>query len=196
MSAVSSASVLVDVIRPTNRTWLFAYQALLVALGVVCIALSAQAMIPLPFTPVPVTLQTLAVLLIGALYGSRRGALTVATYIACGALGLPVFAAGGFGLVRLAGPTGGYLLGFIVAAFLVGWLAERGFDRKPLSAGLMMITGTATIFAFGLSWLAFYVGAGNVFAMGLLPFIPGAVAKILVALALLPAGWSLLKLKR
>jgi biotin transport system substrate-specific component len=193
MSAVSSASVLVDVIRPASKPWLVAYQVLLVALGAVCIALSAQALIPLTFTPVPVTLQTLAVLLIGALYGSRRGALTVATYIACGAFGLPVFAAGGFGLARLAGPTGGYLLGFIVAAFLVGWLAERGFGRKPLSAGLMMTAGTAAIFAFGLPWLAVFVGVGNVLAMGLFPFIPGAIAKILVALALLPAGWSLLK---
>ena len=196
MSAVSSASVFIDVVRPTSRPWLAAYQVLLVAFGAVSIALSAQAMIPLPFTPVPVTLQTLAVLLIGALYGSRRGALTVATYIVCGALGLPVFAAGGFGLARLAGPTGGYILGFIAAAFLVGLLAERGFDRKPLTAGLMMIAGTVTIFAFGLSWLVLDVGVGNVLAMGLLPFIPGAVAKILVALALLPAGWRLLKLKR
>jgi biotin transport system substrate-specific component len=106
------------------------YDAVLVVTGSVFIALLAQVAIPLPFSPVPITGQTFAVLLVGVLLGSRRGGLGVLLYLLEGAAGLPFFAGGTAGLARLAGPTGGYLVGFVVAAIVVGLLAERGWDRR------------------------------------------------------------------
>lgn len=192
MNVSSRAAVLADVLRPGDRAWRIAYSAALVVCFALLIAVSAQIFVPLAFTPVPVTLQTLTVLLAGVLLGSRRGAAAALTYVAGGALGLPLFAAGGAGLARLAGPTGGYLLGFIAAAFVTGWLAERGLDRQVLTMVLAMLAGTAVIYACGLPWLALYVGADKVLALGLLPFIPGAALKILVAAAVLPALWKVM----
>ena len=143
----------------------------------------------LPYTPVPITLQTLAVLLIGVLLGSKRGALAAATYIIGGAAGLPVFTGGGCGLVRLAGPTGGYLLGFVVAAYITGRLAEYGQDRRVLNAAGAMVAGNFVIYLLGLPWLALYIGAAPVFKLGLLPFIPGDLLKIGMAAILLPGLW-------
>ena len=124
----------------------------LVLTGSWLIALSAQ--VEIPFWPVPLTGQTFGVLLIAALLGSRRGALTVLTYLVQGAMGLPVFTGGTAGIVKFAGPTGGYLIGFVVAAFVVGWLSERGWDRHVAAAAVAMLVGKVTIYAFGLPWLA------------------------------------------
>jgi biotin transport system substrate-specific component len=181
-----------DVLRPTTRSHALLYDLGLVLSGSLFIALSAQFAVPLPFSPVPVTGQTLAVLMIGVLLGSRRGSLSVLTYLMQGALGLPVLAGGVAGLARLTGPTGGYLIGFVAAAFLVGWLAERGWDRRFETTLLAMALGNVVIYACGLPWLARFVGAERVLAMGLWPFVPGDVGKILLATASLPWGWRLL----
>ncbi len=182
----------VDVLRPAIRRYSLVFDAACVVAGSLLIALSAQVAIPLPFSPVPITGQTLAVLLVGAVLGSRLGSLCVLMYLAEGALGLPVFAGGALGLARLFGPTGGYLAGLLAAAFVTGWLAERGWDRRPATALLAMLAGTVVIYACGLAWLAHFVGAQRVLALGLLPFVPGDLVKLSAATALLPAGWWLL----
>lgn len=163
----------------------------LVVAGSVLVALSAQIRFVLPFTPVPITGQTFAVLLVGAALGSRRGALAMAAYLAEGAAGLPVFAGGGCCLPWLLGPTAGYLWSYPLAAWLVGFLAERGWDRRPGTATLAMLAGNAAIYLVGLPWLAFFVSPERVFVAGLLPFIPGDVIKVLLAAAALPAAWAL-----
>lgn len=160
--------------------------------GSLLIALSAQLQINLPFSPVPITGQTFAVLLLGALYGSRRGPATVVTYLALGAIGLPVFAGGAFGVARLVGPTAGYLVGFIVAAFVVGLLSERGWDRKPWSTAASMIIGNGIIYLAGVLWLSRFVGWQAVLSTGFLPFLAGDALKIALATVLLPAGWKLI----
>jgi len=164
---------------------------MLILAGSLVVALSAQISVPLPFSPVPVTGQTFGVLLVGALLGSRSGALSLLVYLGEGALGLPVFAGGTGGLVRLAGPTGGYLLGFVAAAFLVGWLCERGWDRRLPTAAMAMLLGNAIIYLFGLPWLAHFVGSDKTLALGLLPFIPGDLSKLILAALALPGGWAL-----
>ncbi len=165
-------------------------------------ALSAQVNIHLPL--VPITGQTFAVLLTGALLGPRLGALTMLLYLGEGLTGLPVFAEGRSawtpsavpGLPVILGPTAGYLFSYPFAAALVGWLAERGWDRKP---GLMlanMLLGSLLIFACGAGWLAHFVGTSHVIALGVLPFLPGDAVKALLAAGLLPLGWKLLGAKR
>lgn len=185
----------VDVLRPAiarNRAGLL-YDVTLVVVGSVFISLLARVAIPLPFSPVPITGQTFAVLLVGALLGSRRGGLVVLLYLLEGVAGLPFFAGGAGGLARLAGPTGGYLIGFAVAAFAVGLLAERGWDRRVWSTAAAMLAGNIIIYAFGLLWLGHFVGAEKVFSLGLLPFIPGDLFKLALAAITLPAGWKLLR---
>ncbi len=154
------------------------------------IGLMAHVRLPLPFTPVPITGQTFAVLLVGAALGSRRGAAAGLAYLAEGAAGLPVFA-GGAGPAYLLGPTGGYLLGFIAAAFLTGRLAERGGDRRFATAWVGFLLGEAAIYALGVPWLAHFVGFPQAVAMGLLPFIVGDIVKAIAAGLLLPAAWRL-----
>ena len=144
---------------------------------------------------VPITGQTFAVLLSGALLGSRRGALSQLSYLAIGVTGIPYwFALGGVpGIARLIGPTGGYLIGFVAAAFVVGWLAERGWDRRVWTAIPAMLVGSAVFYTFGLLWLSHFVPAGKVLQAGLYPFIVGDAIKILVAALALPSGWLLLR---
>ncbi len=155
-----------------------AIEALYVFAGVVALAVSAR--ISVPFWPVPVTAQTLAVLLVGALLGPTRGALTVVMYLAAGASGLPVFAMGG-GIGYFAGPTAGYLIGFIPAAWLAGTLVPRWSGRRGgLLAALTL--ATAVIFFYGLAWLSTFLGFGReLFMKGLIPFLPGAALKIALA---------------
>jgi biotin transport system substrate-specific component len=160
--------------------------------GSLLIALSAQLRIILPFSPVPITGQTFTVLLIGALYGSKRGPATVMTYLALGVMGLPVFAGGAFGVARLVGPTAGYLVGFLAAAFVVGLLSERGWDRKPWTTAASMIFGNGIIYMTGVLWLSRFVGWHMVLSTGFLPFLAGDALKIALATILLPAGWKLI----
>lgn len=184
-----------DLGRPCEKRLARLYDAALVAGGSVLIALCTQVAVG---APVPVTGQTFAVLMVGALLGSRRGALAVLTYIVQGLAGLPVFAYGNSGLKALAGPTGGYLVGFVVAAYVVGALAERGWDRRVGATVLAMVLGNAVLYAGGLAWLSVLVyllgkPLGGVLTVGLYPFLLGDVVKIALAAALLPAGWRLIR---
>jgi biotin transport system substrate-specific component len=160
------------------------------------IALSAQVVVPLPFTPVPITLQTFAVLLTGALLGSRLGALALVAYLFEGAAGLPFFRGANGGWLYLAlSPTAGYLLAYPLAAFVTGWLAERGWDRKFLKAAAAMAIGSIVILFGGwLGMLRFY-STEQAFALGVVPFIIGDLLKIALAAAALPSGWALLRRK-
>jgi len=178
--------------RPMVKKHALLYDISLVVGGSLLIALAAQLAIPLVFSPVPITAQTLAVLLIGTLLGSKRGTLCVFAYLTEGAAGLPVFAEGGGSIAHLFGPTGGYLIGFVAAAYLTGFLAERGWDRRIATSILAMTVGTAVIFATGLTWLSFFVGTDRVLLLGLYPFIPGALIKLAIAALLLPTGWKIM----
>jgi biotin transport system substrate-specific component len=162
---------------------LMAREAVLLGAGVVTLALCAHVIIPLPFTPVPVTGQTFGVLLLAAAYGMRRGLATIALYLLAGAAGLPVFAPG----ANIA--SYGYLAGFALAAIVVGWLAERGWGRTLPTAIAAMLAGEVAIYACGLAWLARFVGWNAVFAMGLYPFLIGDAYKLVAAALLLPAAW-------
>ena len=171
-----------------------AVDALLIVLCSALVGLGAQVSIPLPFTPVPVTGQTFAVLLTGMLLGSRRAAIAMLLYLAEGAAGLPVFAGGAAGAAVFAGKTAGYLLAFPLAAFATGLLAERGWDRKPWTAALCMFLGSLVILSLGALVLsAFVCGVRNGFALGFLPFLPGDVVKTALAALALPAAWRVLE---
>jgi biotin transport system substrate-specific component len=134
------------------RTGLLA-ELTLIAGGALFLALTAQISFQLPFTPVPITLQTFGVLLLGASYGAWRGTVTTVLYLLLGVVGLPVFADQSHGIDVILGATGGYLIGFVIAASFVGWLAQRQWDRRFSSAVAAMLTGTVIIYAFGLTWL-------------------------------------------
>jgi biotin transport system substrate-specific component len=164
-------------------------------------AAAAQVSIPLPFTPVPLTLQPMVVLLGGAALGPRLGLTSQVLYLLAGIAGLPVFAASATlpqGPLRLLGPTGGYLMSYPFAACLTGLLAARGFDRRYLTSVLAMASGLAVIFTFGVTWLAFFaapapVGLSAALAAGLYPFFPVDLIKICLASAIMPAVWRFLE---
>lgn len=187
-------SLAVTALGPTSGLVRYLAMALLVAAGSAVTAIAAQVRIDLPFTPVPITGQTFAVLLVGATLGSRLGAASIGAYWLQGAAGLPVFAGGAGGWAYASGPTGGYLIGFIAAAFVTGWLCERGFDRHPLTTAIAMGAGNVTIYVFGIPWLDHYVPSEVVLSAGLYPFIAGDAAKLLLAAGIVPAGWSVLRL--
>lgn len=179
-----------DIVRPSSKRLALLFDVAVILVGSLIIALTAQIAFPLPFTPVPVTGQTFGVLLIAALLGSKRGTLAVITYLIEGMAGLPFFAGASAGTLILAGASGGYLIGFIFAAFIVGFLAERGWDRHFGSTLLMMLSGTVVLFFFGILWLAQLTGFHDVFYLGVMPFIAGAAFKIVLAALLLPSGWK------
>ena len=163
-------------------------------------AAAAQISLPLPFTPVPFTLQPMIVLLGGAALGSRLGMTSQLMYLACGIAGLPVFAASPVlpqGALRLLGPTGGYLLSYPIAAFVAGALAERGFDRRYFTSVMAMAAGLAVIFTCGVLWLAFLarpasVGIQSALQTGLYPFIAADLVKLFIAAAVMPGMWRLI----
>lgn len=189
---------LVDVVLPQRRTL---HNVGLVVLFSLLIALSAQIAIPLPFTPVPITMQTLMVLLTGMLLGSRLGSIAVLAYLAEGLAGLPVFAGGTSawspssipGVPVLLGPSAGYLVGFVFAAALVGWLAERGWDRVWWTTALAMVLGNVVIYACGVGWLSTLLGVSTAISAGMLPFLIGDAIKIALAVIALPGGWALVR---
>jgi biotin transport system substrate-specific component len=157
-------------------------------------ALAAQVVVPLPFTPVPLTGQTFAVLLTGALLGPRLGALAMLAYLAEGTAGLPFFRGGAGGPAHLAGPTAGYLFAFPAAAYVTGLLAERGWDRRFITAAAAMALGSLVILACGWAWLALMFRTGaEAFRLGVAPFLVGDLVKIALAAAALPAGWAILR---
>jgi biotin transport system substrate-specific component len=192
---MSSTALVPTLVRPTNRSVALVADAVLVALGVTLIALSAQVSIPLPNTPVPLTGQTFGVLLVGASYGAVRACATLALYLVVGGLGYGVFAAGGSGwdTLRFSSATGGYLVGMLVAAALVGALADRGWDRKVPWALVTMVLGNVVIYAFGATWLAHALGGGasTAWNYGIKDFLVGDAIKIALAAGLLPAAWKL-----
>jgi len=162
---------------------------------------AAQVSVPLPFTPVPFTLQPMVVLLGGAALGARLGMSAQILYLALGIAGLPVFAASpilpqGFG--RLLGPTGGYLMSYPLAAFVTGYLAQRGLDRRYLTSVVAMVAGLTIVFTCGVLWLAFgaHVGLAGAIRTGLIPFIPADIIKVLLAATILPAAWKFLGASR
>ena len=171
--------------RPRVQPWLL---PVLLLLGTAFLAAAARIAIPLPFTPVPITAQTLAVLLIGALYGSRMGPATVLAYIAEGTAGLPVFASGHAGPGELVGPTGGYLVGFVLAAYLVGLIVERDGGRSILLTIAAFILGDAVLMLAGALWLTYLAGPTAAWTGGVLPFLPGEALKVAVATAVVSSG--------
>ena len=190
------------IFRPCEKRRAGLYDLALIIGGSALIALSAQIAVRLPFSPVPVTGQTFAVLMIGALFGSRRGCVSVLLYIIEGAAGLPVFSLGRGGIAILLGETGGYIVGFVAAAYVTGLLAERGWDRRAGTAVLAMVFGNALIYTFGLLWLFCLrfifrvpIGSGGLFLLGVYPFIAGDILKIILAAIILPTGWRLLRVE-
>ena len=174
---------------PRAASWL--RDLILILSGALFVAVLAQVKIPLPFTPVPLTGQTFAVLLVGATLGSKRGAASMVLYIALGALGLPVFAGGASGVAYLSGATLGYLIGFVIAAYIIGLLAERGLERSVRTSLIPFLLGTMVIYICGVAWLAILLGSlDKAIAAGLLPFLIGDAIKLIAASLVLPAAWK------
>jgi biotin transport system substrate-specific component len=177
---------------PRATGWL--RDSVLVVLGTLFVATLAQVKIPLPFTPVPLTGQTFAVLLVGATLGSTRGVLSMVLYIALGAFGLPVFAGGASGWAYLSGATLGYLIGFAVGAYVIGLLAERGLERSVRTSFVPFVVGTVIIYICGVAWLGMLLGSfSRAVVSGVLPFLVGDVIKLLAASLALPVAWKLVK---
>lgn len=163
-----------------------AFDALFVLAGSALIAIAAQISIPVPFSPVPLTLQPLAVLLVGVVLGASRGAAAAVLYLLEGASGLPVFAMGRGGALWLAGPTAGYLFAYPFAAFIAGWFSERGWGSSVARAVTGMLIALAVVYAGGWSWFAVLTDARTAFVAGVAPFILADVVKIALGAAMLP----------
>jgi biotin transport system substrate-specific component len=167
---------------------------LLALVGTLLLTISAK--VQIPFWPVPMTMQTYVVLVLSMAYGTRLGVATVGLYLVLGATGLPVFAGTpekGLGLAYMLGPTGGYLVGFVIGAWLSGSLAARGFDRGFVKTLIAMSLGHALIFAFGVAWLAQLMGLEKAFTVGVAPFWAATIAKTLLGVVTLPLAWKLIE---
>jgi biotin transport system substrate-specific component len=188
MSSLSLASN-----RSTLADRLFARSivtdSILVLAGVALTAALAQVSIPL--WPVPITGQTLAVLLVGSFLGAARGSISMLLYAVLGVIGLPIFAAGTSGWGVIASPSGGYIIGFIFAAGLTGWAAQRTWDRRFIGAAVSFFAGSAVVFVFGLPWLAFSLGLNlqQTLQAGLYPFIVGGIIKAVIAAGVISTSW-------
>lgn len=207
VAALPTRRVLADVVaRPSSRARAFALDAALVVAGAAFVALLAQVTIPLPI--VPITGQTLGVLVVGASLGAVRGASALGLYAVLGILGVPVFADGEAGTTVLLGATGGFILGFIASAAVVGWLAERAWDRRILKALSMFLAGTVVTFLVGLPWLfvwftligsevyqawGYETALQGTIESGLLPFILPGIVKALIAALIVPGAWALVR---
>lgn len=178
-------------VRVGERVSPFLRHVALVIMGAILIFLSARIAVPLPGNPVPFTLQNLGILVVGGALGFRRGGIAALLYVGLGVVGLPFFAEGKGGLAIIWGATGGYLLGFILAAALVGRLAELGWDRRLGGALGATLLGTAVIYLVGVPWLAVATGVplGDAIAKGLVPFVLADAAKLAAAAVVFPAAW-------
>lgn len=174
---------------PRVSGWMLALLAVVAGVGL--LAISARVRITLGFSPVPITGQSFAVLLIGAVYGSRLGGVTVMAYLASATAGLPFFAGGASGWAYFTGTSGGYFVGFFLAAYAVGWLAERGWDRSVVTMAAAMVIGNVIIYVPGWWWLMRELGisAERSWDLGVQPFLIGDTLKIGLAAGLLPASW-------
>ncbi len=190
---MTAVKTLVDFARPVAQgRAALVRDAFLIIAGSLLVAFCAK--IQAPTWPVPITLQPFAVLLVAAALGSRRGALAMVAYLAQGASGLPVFALPPYGgAAYLFGPTAGFLVGFIPAAYVVGLLAERGWDRRFFTAAAAMAIGQLVILALGFAWLATALGMAAAFEKAVAPFLLGDLLKILLAATALPLAWRLLR---
>lgn len=204
MSAIAAAPpsrrVLADVIaRPSSRARALALDAALVLTGAAVVALLAQVSIPL--WPVPITGQTLGVIVVGAALGSRRGAAALTTYLLVGLAGLPVFADFTGSFAAVAKPSFGFVIGFIVAAFVAGWFAERAWDRRPALAFLGFAAASVVPFLFGIPYMALILNVvlgldysfAGILDAGLFPFIVGGLVKAALAALLIPGAWALVR---
>ncbi len=187
----NNSSTAYALIKPDS---IFREAPLLIGFNLILV-LCSYISINLPFSPVPITGQTFGVLIIAMVLGKTRSVAVVTAYLLEGLAGLPVFAGGTAGFGVLMGPTGGYLLGFLAAAYFVGTLADKGWDKNYLKSIIAMTIGTAIIFIFGLSWLIRFVPLETVSTIGFYPFIPGAILKLAVAGLILPSLWSFLDRK-
>jgi len=178
-------------LQPLAGTWV--RDTVLVVGAVLLTALCAQISIPVPGSPVPITGQTFAVMLIGASLGVRRGLVSMLAYLVVGAIGAPIFSGGSSGGHVILGATGGYIVGFLLAAPLMGWAAARGWDRTPLKAFPVFLVGQLAIFGVGVPWLAVaaHVSLSTAITLGFTPFILGGILKGALAGALLPTAWKL-----
>jgi biotin transport system substrate-specific component len=196
MTLAATRPTLIDALWPAGATPVIRWTVLALA-GSLLLTASAKAQVPM--WPVPMTMQSFVVLVIGMAYGARLAGATVALYLFEGALGLPVFAGTpekGIGLAYMAGPTGGYLAGFAVAAIAMGWLAERGWDRGLALSVAAMTIGTVLLFVPGVAWLAVLVGFEKAVQLGLMPFLVGSVLKLGLAAAVLPLAWKAVTSRR
>lgn len=195
---ISQHQTLADTLWPTGNatgtTNTLVRNLLLAIAGSLLLWLSAR--VQIPFYPVPMTMQTFVVLGLGAAFGWRLAVATLVLYMIEGAAGLPVFAGTpekGIGFAYMAGPTGGYLAGFVAAAGVVGWLAQKGADKNAFKMFTAMLLGSAIIYLFGVTWLSGFIGAEKAVKFGVMPFLYGDLLKAALAAALFPAVWQLLK---
>ena len=192
--ALTAQNTVAAALWPENVKTRWVRAILLAVLGTLALWVSAK--IKVDLGAVPVTMQSFVILGLGAAFGWRLAAATLLLYLAEGAAGLPVFASTpekGIGLAYMMGPTGGYLVGFVLAAVVIGYLAERGFDRNPLKMFVAMLLATSVIYIPGVAWLANLIGMEKAIQFGLIPFILGDLIKAGLAAALFPAAWMLLK---
>ncbi len=196
-SIAATQSTLIGALWPTTKGLASPRTLVLALVGSAFVAVSAQIYVPL--WPVPITGQTFAVLIVGMAFGWRLGAVTLLLYLAEGAAGIPVFAKLSAGPAVIVGPTGGYIVGFVLAAAVVGYLAQRGWDRNVGLTALAMLIGNIAIYLPGLPWLADYLAGigtenpvGAAIAGGLVPFLPGDALKLALAACLLPLVWRLI----
>lgn len=194
--ASKTSNAMISLALPENRTTRLVVQALLAIAGTLILTISAKTNVPLG--PVYLSLQTLAVLLIGAAFGMRLAVATVLLYLGQGAMGLPVFQGTpekGIGLAYMVGPTAGYLLGFVAMAAIVGWAADRGWSRNPFRMFGAMLVAEVVMLALGFAWLAVLFGPQTAWTAGVLPFIVADLIKVALASAIVPAVWALLPRK-
>ncbi len=157
------------------------------------VTIAALSQIVIPLKPVPFTGQTLGILLTAGILGRKKGMLAVLSYVLMGTMGMPFFAGGDFGIARLAGPTGGYLTGFIAASFIVGYLSDKGFFKSFSMSVICMTAGNLVIYISGILWLSRFIRTSDLLATGVYPFIPGDIFKIVIAASLVPAAKKYLK---
>lgn len=194
MAIATTMRPLVSLALPESGTSRLATQLFLAIAGTLVLTLSAKTKVMLG--PVDISLQTLAVLLIAATFGMRLGVATLLLYMAEGAMGFPVFQSTpekGIGVAYMLGSTGGYLAGFVVMAAIVGWAADRGWDRHPIKLFNAMLVAEVVMMAMGFAWLALLIGPEKSWQFGVVPFIVGDLIKVALAASLVPAVWSLLK---